>query len=456
MTSTPQTSTWTIEKLGALGVWSGGGTPSKSNPAFWEGGTIPWVSPKDMKFVSIDDSQDHITESAVKGSATKILPKGSLLVVTRSGILQHSLPVATNSRDVTLNQDIKALTPKDGFDVKYLYFALRRFGRDILHKCCKAGTTVQSIEFPRLKDFEIPIAPLPEQRRIVARIEELFSHLDAGVAALRHAKAQLQRYRQSVLTAAVTGQLTQEWREQHPETESAGETVAAMLKERKEKWERKGKYSTAASPSGDLYPLPEKWCWATWDQLSHWVTYGFTRPMDHVEEGIPIVTAKHVKNSRINYDEGHRTPYKAYDNLSEKDRPQPGDILVTKDGTIGRAAIVESDTPFCINQSVAVVWLRTCPMYRKYLLTTIETESAQRQMTEKARGVAIKHLSITDFARMNVPIPPLAEQHRIVAEVESRTTAIDHLEAELDRQISRSNRLRQSTLAAAFSGSLLK
>jgi type I restriction enzyme S subunit len=308
--------------------------------------------------------------------------------------------------------------------------------------------------FQHLKQATVFVPPLPEQRRIVARIEEIFSRLDAGVAALRHAKAQLQRYRQSVLAAAVTGQLTQAWREQHPDTVPASETVAAMLRDRQENWERKGKYSPPEEPPADLDPLPEKWCWATWDQLSHWVTYGFTRPMEHVDDGVPIVTAKHVKDSRINYEEGHRTPQMAYDDLSEKDRPKPGDILVTKDGTIGRAAVVESDQPFCINQSVAVVWLRTCPMYRKYLLTTIETQSAQRQMSGKARGVAIKHLSITDFAKMSVPIPPPAEQQRIVAEVEARTTAIDHLEAELDRQITRSNRLRQSTLNFAFRGKL--
>lgn len=316
------------------------------------------------------------------------------------------------------------------------------------------GSTIKHFTRQAFVQLPVPNPPLPEQRRIVARIEEVFSRLDAGVAALRHAKAQLQRYRQSVLAAAVTGQLTQAWREQNPDTEPASQAVAAMLKEREEKWEKKGTYSEPATPPDDLEPLPENWCWATWDQLSHWVTYGFTRPMAHVEEGIPIVTAKHVKGSRINYDDGHRTPQDSYEALSEKDRPKPGDILVTKDGTIGRAAVVESDRPFCINQSVAVVWLRTCPMYRKYLLTTIETESAQRQMTGKARGVAIKHLSITDFAKMSVPLPPLAEQHQIVAEVEARTTAIDHLEAELDHQLTRATRLRQSTLYSAFTGLL--
>ena len=95
----------------------------------------------------------------------------------------------------------------------------------------------------------IPLPPLPEQRRIVARIEELFSRLDAGVAALRHAKAQLQRYRQSVLAAAVTGQLTQAWREQHPDTEPAEELLERILEQRREQWNGRGKYKEPLDPT---------------------------------------------------------------------------------------------------------------------------------------------------------------------------------------------------------------
>ena len=268
-TANPLPEGWTKKKLGDLGTWSGGGTPSKRNSKFWEGGTIPWVSPKDMKSVSIDATQDTITESAVKGSAIKILPKGSLLVVTRSGILKHSLPIAVNSRDVTLNQDLKALTPNKGLEVKYLYYALQRFERDILHTCCKAGTTVQSIEFPRLKNFQIPLPPLPEQRRIVARIEGLFSQLDTGVAALRHAKAQLKRYRQSVLAAAVTGELTREWREQHPDVEPADVLLERVLKLRPSEWAGRGKYKTPEPIKTDGLPgLPETWTWTNFDTLA--------------------------------------------------------------------------------------------------------------------------------------------------------------------------------------------
>lgn len=187
--------TWTKVPLGRLGTWFGGGTPSKDKSDYWNRGSIPWVSPKDMKVARILDTEDHITDQAVRNSATSLVPGGAVLMVTRSGILRHTFPVAVARVDVTLNQDLKALVLFDGLDSEYVAAALRAFADEVLSRCSKHGTTVQSIEFSRLKDFQIPIAPLDEQERIVAKIDELFSELDAGVASLKRAKALLKKYR---------------------------------------------------------------------------------------------------------------------------------------------------------------------------------------------------------------------------------------------------------------------
>src|SRR5437868_13866969 len=104
---------WIWVPLGQLGSWMGGGTPSKSVAAYWANGSIPWVSPKDMKAEIIQDSEDHITEAAVASSATKFVPTGSVLMVMRSGILRHTFPVAVNADRVTVNQDLRALVPAD-------------------------------------------------------------------------------------------------------------------------------------------------------------------------------------------------------------------------------------------------------------------------------------------------------------------------------------------------------
>ena len=248
----PLADSWTRKRLRDLGQWVGGGTPSKSKPQYWENGTVPWVSPKDMKTERIKDSEDHITEVAVLESATNLVPAGSVLVVTRSGILRHTLPVAVAGVPVTVNQDLKALTPKADISPEYVAWGLRAFSQDILHTCSKQGTTVNSIETQRLLDYEIPLAPLEQQNAIVAEIEKQFSRLDEAVANLKRVKANLKRYKAAVLKAAVEGKLTEDWRKAHPDVEPASELLKRILAERRAKWSGKGKYKEPAPECGRL------------------------------------------------------------------------------------------------------------------------------------------------------------------------------------------------------------
>ena len=252
---------WTRIRMGEVGRWFGGGTPSKAKPRFWTGGNIPWVSPKDMKSALITDAQDHITEDAVAQSATNLVEAGSILIVVRSGILQHTLPVAVAQRQVALNQDLKAVKPRENIRSDYLALALKAFERDILHTCTKTGTTVQSLELPVFLRFEIPVAPLPEQRRIVAEIEKQFTRLEAGVAALRRVQANLKRYRAAVLKAACEGRLVPteaelnksgsgvpplglgKKRQDAASTFETGEALLArILAERRKNWQCRGQY----------------------------------------------------------------------------------------------------------------------------------------------------------------------------------------------------------------------
>jgi len=178
---------WSVAELGQIGEWCGGGTPSKRNPGYWANGTIPWISPKDMKVFEIAKCEDYITNEAVSASATKIIPKESVVMVTRSGILRHTFPVAVNIVEAALNQDLKALAPYEGMSAKYIAYYLTYCNDKILAACSKDGTTVQSIETDRLKKFKVPLAPRDEQYKIVSKMEELFSDLDKGEDYLRQA-----------------------------------------------------------------------------------------------------------------------------------------------------------------------------------------------------------------------------------------------------------------------------
>ncbi len=139
-----------------------------------------------------------------------------------------------------------------------------------------------------------------------------------------------------------------------------------------------------------------------------------------------------LANGAIDFQNVHFTTDEAFAALSAKDLPSAGDILITKDGSIGRAAVVPVGAPtFCINQSVAVLWLRDIPADRHFLVNAIHSELLQQLIWDAAEGAAIKHISITDFVQFPLPIPPLAEQHRIVAKVDELMALCDRLEQEV-------------------------
>ena len=172
-------STYPSAKLLSLSYFRTGGTPSTAHPEYWNG-SIPWVSAKDFKAFRFEDSEDHVTELALAESTTCYVNRPAVLMVSRSGILQHTLPVMVTHKPTTINQDIKAFFPDDRVSVDYLGAFFDVFGSRLLPLVCKSGATVQSLNTEQLMDLSIPLPPLSEQRKIVAE-------LDAAYAAKRAA-----------------------------------------------------------------------------------------------------------------------------------------------------------------------------------------------------------------------------------------------------------------------------
>jgi type I restriction enzyme, S subunit len=163
---------WEVTTLGKVGRWSGGGTPSKSNALFWMG-NIPWVSPKDMKCENIFRTEDYISEEAISNSSTNLISKNSILIVARSGILKHTLPVAIADCDLTINQDMKSIEIKSDYCCLYIYHFLMANNHKILRACLKAGNTVESLDFNELKKYKIPKPKLNEQKKIAEVVESV-------------------------------------------------------------------------------------------------------------------------------------------------------------------------------------------------------------------------------------------------------------------------------------------
>ena len=190
-----------------------------------------------MKTFRIVDSEDHLSSKAL--TRLSLIPTGSVLMVVRSGILSRTLPLAITMRPVTVNQDMRAMLPEDGVLPEYVVYQLIAMEHEILRGCAKNGTTVASIEAPAFARLQVSVAPTKEQTRIVAKLEELLSDLDAGVAELKAAQTKLGQYRQSLLKAAVDGSLTAEGREKNRPKESGAQLLERILAERRKRWEER-------------------------------------------------------------------------------------------------------------------------------------------------------------------------------------------------------------------------
>ncbi|MBK9211211.1 MAG: restriction endonuclease subunit S [Anaerolineales bacterium] len=194
---------WIETTLGEIAELVGGGTPSREHPEYF-GGRHIWLTPTEIprnRVTVVATSREKITDDGLKKSSARLLPKGTVLMTSRASIDY----VAIAGAEVTTNQGFASFICKD--DVYNHYLAYWLLGNVDFFIGQATGTTFKEITKSKLRNFSFPLPPLPEQKRIVAKIEELFTQLDAGMAALQRVKAEVKRYKASVLKAAVEGKL---------------------------------------------------------------------------------------------------------------------------------------------------------------------------------------------------------------------------------------------------------
>ena len=422
---------------------------SDTGPIFLRMGNL------DRGTISLDlaDIQHVCPPEGTEGTRTKV-QEGDILISITADLGMVGL-VPKNLGEAYINQHVALARPTETIEPRYgAWFLASKHAQDQFEEN-RRGAVKAGLRLDDIRNLRVPLPPLPEQRRIVARIEELFSRLDAGVAALSHAKAQLQRYRQSVLAAAVTGQLTRAWREQHPDTEPASVLLERIREQRREQWCGKGKYSDPAEPELENVPeIPDPWHWTTAEALSdenRAITYGVIKLGVDFEGGIQTLRSSDVRPLRLELDHVKSINPEIAQNY-RRTFLKGGELLVTVRGTLGGICVVPDECAgFNISREVALI----APVIREVgpcAALMIASQPLQRWMLGRTKGITYRGVNIETLKRLPIPLPPLVEQHQIVAEVEARTTAIDRLEVELNRQIARSNRLRQSTLRAAFEG----
>lgn len=194
------------QPLGELVRLTGGGTPSKKEPSYWNG-SVPWVSPKDMKSWEIADSEEHVTEEAVSQSAARWIEPGVVLVVVRGMILAKMLPVAIARTRLTVNQDMKALHPKNGLMPEFIAYMLKGSEQDVLAKVETAAHGTRRLRTEILTALPIPVPPLAQQRRIVAYLDAVRAKAQTLLRLEEETQQELDALMPSALDRAFRGEL---------------------------------------------------------------------------------------------------------------------------------------------------------------------------------------------------------------------------------------------------------
>jgi type I restriction enzyme, S subunit len=433
---------WRLAKLGDLGAWSSGGTPSRGNDAFYGPG-IPWVRTGDLPDGPLTVIPESITELGLKNSSAKRFPPGTLLVAMYGATI-GKLGILT--REAATNQACAALLPSNGTaeSIPYIFQYLLS-QREQLRKIGQGGAQ-PNISQGILKDYEIPWPPVCEQKRIVAKLETLQGRSRNAREALDSIPPLIEKLRQSILAAAFRGDLTKDWRAKNPDVEPASELLKRIRIERRKMWEAaelarlaargrvphddrwKTKYAEPAdAAAADLRTLPTGWAWTSLEVLASLVTDGDHNPPKRVASGIPHLTAKNIRNQAITLDGCSFVTDAGFRQTSERYAPRAGDVIVTCVGTLGQTAIVPSGLKFSADRNLAAVRLVPGGVAPEFLQGWLNTRQVQALLGIASGSTAQPHLYLGDLRSVPVPVAPLQEQLIVQESVSIRTSALDSL-----------------------------
>ena len=425
---------WAESTLGEAFHWQSGGTPKRTVAEYY-GGQIPWAIIGDLTDSIVESTEETLTEEGLNASTARWVRQGAILLAMYGSI--GKLGIA--GVDLTTNQAI-AFTQTDVMSNKYLFFFLLANRNELI--ALGKGDTQSNISQTVIKQFPFVLAPLAEQHRIVAEIEKQFTRLDASVAALKRVQANLKRYRASVLKAACEGKLVPTEAEldrvEGRDYEPADRLLDRILVERRKRWEiqenRSGKYKEPVAPdTSNLPELPEGWMWATLPQLGE-LNRGKSKHRPRNDPRLLGGPYPFIQTGDIRHSQGmvtcHSQTYTEY-GLAQSRLWPAGTLCITIAANIAETGILSY--PACFPDSVVGFVCDNDPVITQFIEFFIRTE---REGLERfAPATAQKNINLKVLSDLVVPLPPIAEQRRIVAEVERRISVIQQAEATVETNL---------------------
>ena len=382
---------WEWCRLSEIANYGGGKTPSMDNKQYWSNGTNLWITSKDMKSERITDSMMKISNEALD-IMTQYEP-GTLLMVTRSGILRHSLPIAILEKMATVNQDLKTISLYLKGIHEYVYYAIKAREHYILKEYHKDGTTVDSINFEKFAEIPLPIPPYNEQKRIVTAIKHWLSFIEELEKEANDLESSIQQTKSKILDLAIHGQLVP----QDPNDEPATELLKRINP------------SFVPCDNAHYENVPSSW---------------IKVPLGNIctlNEGEPITDKEYLYIDV----KGLRTG-----NFASKQSGKyvpVGTTLILVDGENSGEVFY---TPVEGYQGSTMKVLNIdSNMNTQYVLYFVNLH--QRALRENKVGSAIPHLNKKMFRELIIPIPPISEQERIVEAILQYYRLLDNISANL-------------------------
>jgi len=384
--------------------------------------------------------------------ARKLVRENDVLFATVRPTLQRIAVVPEHLDKQVCSTGYFVLRAKHGIDHRFVFYSL--FTEDFIAQMesLQKGASYPAVTDGDVKAQVIPVPPLPEQKRIVGILDEAFEGIATAKA---NAEKNLQNARalfESLLNAAIQGELIP----QDSRDDSAAELIVQIEKARKvaiAQGRAKAEKSEPLERKMDgVIKLPRTWKWAQLESLTVGISDGVHKKPHYVSTGVPFITVKNLTaGPSISFDELNYVTRKDHEEFIKRTHPEKGDILITKDGTIGVVRLIDTDVEFSIFVSVALIK----PVMRElapYLVYALRASCVQSQIVPQ--GAALKHLYLVDLRRLAIPIPPLKEQKRIVAALDALDAETQRLARLYQQKLDALEALKRSLLHQAFTGQL--
>jgi type I restriction enzyme S subunit len=383
---------------------------------------------------------------------------GDILFSTVRTYLRNIAIVSKTYHGQIASTGFCVIRPSNSINNKFVFYHAQTEGFLNPLTQLQRGTSYPAVRDSDVFDQVIPLPPLAEQKRIVAKIEELFTKLDAGVEGLKSVKAQLKRYRQAVLKFAFEGKLTEKWREENKDKLEPASVLLERIKEERKK--NLGKKYKGLPPvdTSDLPELPEGWTWTRVREiaaLKNGINFNKGQKGD---SGILTVDVLNMYSKSIFVD--MRELYRVNKSVKEDYLLKYGDILfvrssVKREGVGWASTFREYTEPVTFCGFIIRARLLSKELIPEYLTYFLRTDSARGIIVGKGSQVTITNISQESLGGVLLPIPPNGEQREIVWEIERRFSVADEVEKVVEQSLKQAERLRQSILKGAFEGKLV-